>query len=269
VERELPSVRGPRRLIPGAPASAMVPDTEFSAIQVSRTKTFPTESASQFSRRPKPVAADETPCDPAPELVWRASTSLANNRCNVRRCLGADTGFILTLRAVPLAQGKVLEIGVCHGVNFVHDDPAQLNKVYALEPNPGMLRKAEEQRRLDIESLERPGDTANRAAPGHNYRPTGSRSFSSPPVPSSKSVTGLNLSSGGGTKRCTNPKLSLSGIGCSSIDSGQCDGRKDPSEELGRGGLFQWCEHRDQFDLASPASFGARNPVSGKRAVGR
>lgn len=60
MERELPSVRGPRRPIPGAPASAMVPDG-FSAILVSRTKTFPTESASQFSRRPKPFAADETP----------------------------------------------------------------------------------------------------------------------------------------------------------------------------------------------------------------
>ena len=64
-------------------------------------------------------------------------------------------------RIVPLAQGIVLEIGVGPGVNFVHYDPAKVNKVYALEPNPGMLRRAEEQRRraqLDIEFLDLPGE---------------------------------------------------------------------------------------------------------------
>jgi hypothetical protein len=49
-------------------------------------------------------------------------------------------------RIVPLAQGNVLEIGVGPGVNFVHYDQAKVNKVYALEPNPGMLRRAGEQR---------------------------------------------------------------------------------------------------------------------------
>jgi hypothetical protein len=39
---------------------------------------------------------------------------------------------------VPLAQGKVLEIRVGPGVNFVHYDPTTVRKVYALEPNPGM-----------------------------------------------------------------------------------------------------------------------------------
>src|SRR3982074_3435839 len=64
-------------------------------------------------------------------------------------------------RIVPLAQGKVLEIGVGPGVNFVHYDPGKVDKVYALEPNPGMLRKAEEQRRrtrLDVEFLDLPGE---------------------------------------------------------------------------------------------------------------
>jgi SAM-dependent methyltransferase len=64
-------------------------------------------------------------------------------------------------RIVPLAQGKVLEIGVGPGVNFVHYDPGIVTKVYALEPNPGMLRKAEERRRrtqLDIEFLDLPGE---------------------------------------------------------------------------------------------------------------
>ena len=50
-------------------------------------------------------------------------------------------------RVIPLAQGNVLEIGVGPGVNFVYYDPARVAKVYALEPNPGMLRRAEEERR--------------------------------------------------------------------------------------------------------------------------
>jgi ubiquinone/menaquinone biosynthesis C-methylase UbiE len=64
-------------------------------------------------------------------------------------------------RVVPWAQGEVLEIGVGPGVNFVHYDRARVAKVYALEPNPGMLRRAEEQRRrtpLDIEFLDLPGE---------------------------------------------------------------------------------------------------------------
>ena len=64
-------------------------------------------------------------------------------------------------RIVPLAQGNVLEIGVGPGVNFVHYDPAKVVRIYALEPNPGMLRRAEEQRRrtqLDVEFLDLPGE---------------------------------------------------------------------------------------------------------------
>jgi ubiquinone/menaquinone biosynthesis C-methylase UbiE len=62
---------------------------------------------------------------------------------------------------VPLAQGKVLEIGVGPGVNFVHYDPAKVSKVYALEPNPGMIPRAEREMRrtqLDIEFLNLPGE---------------------------------------------------------------------------------------------------------------
>jgi len=64
-------------------------------------------------------------------------------------------------RIVSLAQGKVLEIGVGPGVNFVHYDPARVCKVYALEPNPGMIRLAERHRRpteLDVEFLDLPGE---------------------------------------------------------------------------------------------------------------
>jgi len=64
-------------------------------------------------------------------------------------------------RILPLAEGRVLEIGVGPGVNFVHYDPAKVSKVYALEPNLGMIRMAEQQRRgtkLDVEFLDMPGE---------------------------------------------------------------------------------------------------------------
>jgi SAM-dependent methyltransferase len=64
-------------------------------------------------------------------------------------------------RIIPLAKGNVLEIGVGPGVNFAHYDPANVSKVYALEPNPGMIRLAEQRRRqtkLDIEFVDLPGE---------------------------------------------------------------------------------------------------------------
>lgn len=59
------------------------------------------------------------------------------------------------------ARGTVLEIGVGSGLNFVHYDPTSVHKLYALEPNPGMIRLAEKQRhrtRLRIEFLSLPGE---------------------------------------------------------------------------------------------------------------
>ena len=63
-------------------------------------------------------------------------------------------------RMIPLAQGEVLEIGVGPGANFVHYDPKKVSKVYALEPNPGMIRLAEQHRRkeLNVEFLDLPGE---------------------------------------------------------------------------------------------------------------
>jgi ubiquinone/menaquinone biosynthesis C-methylase UbiE len=64
-------------------------------------------------------------------------------------------------RVVPQAQGDVLEIGVGPGVNFSLYDPARVDRVYALEPNPGMRRRAEAQRRrtpLKIEFLDLPAE---------------------------------------------------------------------------------------------------------------
>jgi hypothetical protein len=37
---------------------------------------------------------------------------------------------------LPEARGTVLEIGVGSGANFGHYDPARVDKIYALEPNP-------------------------------------------------------------------------------------------------------------------------------------
>ena len=58
---------------------------------------------------------------------------------------------------IPLAQGIVLEIGVGSGANFLHYDPATVSKLYALEPNIGMIRLAEKRRQrtnLNVEFLD-------------------------------------------------------------------------------------------------------------------
>ena len=62
---------------------------------------------------------------------------------------------------IPSAKGIVLEIGFGTGANLIHYDPAKIIKLYALEPNPGMIRLAERKRRktkLNIEFLDLPGE---------------------------------------------------------------------------------------------------------------
>jgi SAM-dependent methyltransferase len=62
---------------------------------------------------------------------------------------------------IPWAQGKVLEIGVGSGANFIHYDSTKVSRLYALEPNPGMLRLADRQKRktkLNIEFIDLPGE---------------------------------------------------------------------------------------------------------------
>jgi ubiquinone/menaquinone biosynthesis C-methylase UbiE len=64
-------------------------------------------------------------------------------------------------RLIPRATGSVLEIGVGPGVNFAHYDTERVKKLYALEPNPGMVRYAERQRAgrgLDVSFLDLPGE---------------------------------------------------------------------------------------------------------------
>jgi ubiquinone/menaquinone biosynthesis C-methylase UbiE len=55
----------------------------------------------------------------------------------------------------------VLEIGVGSGANFDHYDPARVGKIYAVEPNPEMVRLAERRLRgtaLTVEFLGVPGE---------------------------------------------------------------------------------------------------------------
>lgn len=62
---------------------------------------------------------------------------------------------------IPLAQGNVLEIGAGTGANFPHYNSTRVSKLYALEPNPGMIRLAERQKhrtKLNIEFIDLPGE---------------------------------------------------------------------------------------------------------------
>ena len=62
---------------------------------------------------------------------------------------------------LPEARGIVLEVGVGPGPNFGHYEPARVDKIYALEPNPGMVRLADRRLRttaLSVEFLALPGE---------------------------------------------------------------------------------------------------------------
>jgi len=62
---------------------------------------------------------------------------------------------------IPLAEGIVLEIGVGSAANFPHYDPTRVTRLYALEPNVGMVRLAKRrarQTKLNIEYIDLPGE---------------------------------------------------------------------------------------------------------------
>ena len=68
---------------------------------------------------------------------------------------------MLRKKIVPLAHGRVLEIGAGAGANFPHYDPATVSKLYALEPNQHMIRLANRQKgetALNVEFLDLPGE---------------------------------------------------------------------------------------------------------------
>lgn len=45
-------------------------------------------------------------------------------------------------KIVPAAEGVVLELGFGSGLNLPHYDPSKVRKLYALDPAPGMVRRA-------------------------------------------------------------------------------------------------------------------------------
>lgn len=45
-------------------------------------------------------------------------------------------------RVVPRARGTVVEIGFGSGLNLAHYDPARVERIWAVEPSPGMRRMA-------------------------------------------------------------------------------------------------------------------------------
>ena len=64
-------------------------------------------------------------------------------------------------KIVPRATGDVLEVGFGSGLNVPHYDPAKVRKIWALEPSPGMRRKAENMLQgtaIDIEFIDLPGE---------------------------------------------------------------------------------------------------------------
>jgi SAM-dependent methyltransferase len=62
---------------------------------------------------------------------------------------------------IPFARGNVLEIGVGSGANLIHYDAGRVHKLYALEPNPGMVLLAQkklDQTKLNVEFIDLPGE---------------------------------------------------------------------------------------------------------------
>ena len=47
-------------------------------------------------------------------------------------------------KIVPAASGVVLELGFGAGANLAYYDPAKVTRLFALEPSPGMLARAQE-----------------------------------------------------------------------------------------------------------------------------
>lgn len=59
-------------------------------------------------------------------------------------------------KIVPAAEGVVLELGFGAGLNLPHYDAAKVRKLYALEPAPGLVKRARERLRnapFDVEIL--------------------------------------------------------------------------------------------------------------------
>lgn len=64
-------------------------------------------------------------------------------------------------KIVPLAEGRVLEVGMGSGLNLPYYDPDRVERVWGLEPSEGMRRRAQRSLRraaVDVEWLSLPGE---------------------------------------------------------------------------------------------------------------
>jgi ubiquinone/menaquinone biosynthesis C-methylase UbiE len=64
-------------------------------------------------------------------------------------------------KVVPLARGRVLEVGIGSGLNFPYYDAREVTKVWGLEPSPEMARLAERAARdapFEVELIGLPGE---------------------------------------------------------------------------------------------------------------
>jgi len=64
-------------------------------------------------------------------------------------------------KIVPLAEGRVLEIGLGSGLNLPYYDPEKVDKLWGLEPSPEMRRMAQpiiEAAPVDVELIDLPGE---------------------------------------------------------------------------------------------------------------
>lgn len=65
-------------------------------------------------------------------------------------------------KIVPAAEGVVLELGFGAGLNLPHYDSSKVSKLYALEPSPGMLKKARRAAQLSSIDVDILPETAER-----------------------------------------------------------------------------------------------------------
>lgn len=64
-------------------------------------------------------------------------------------------------KVVPLAEGRVLEVGIGSGLNLDYYDPGKVEKVWGLEPSPEMVKLAEEPAKtvdFEVEFIGLPGE---------------------------------------------------------------------------------------------------------------